>query len=143
MDWANLFLRFDGRISRKPFWVAFCLLFAATLLSILIVEYIGGERIVDIVNLALLYPEFAVIIKRAHDRETPRWILALYFFLDIISNVLAVFGFYDSADDPFAAVWITFFMWLLVGLSLLFELGFRRGVRGPNRYGPDPLERQT
>jgi uncharacterized membrane protein YhaH (DUF805 family) len=27
----------------------------------------------------------------------------------------------------------------LVTIVMLIELGFRRGTRGPNRYGPDPL----
>jgi uncharacterized membrane protein YhaH (DUF805 family) len=29
----------------------------------------------------------------------------------------------------------------IASLMLLIELGFRRGMRGPNRYGPDPLEK--
>jgi uncharacterized membrane protein YhaH (DUF805 family) len=27
----------------------------------------------------------------------------------------------------------------VLGLALLFELGFRKGTPGPNQYGPDPL----
>jgi len=27
----------------------------------------------------------------------------------------------------------------LVTIVMLIELGFRRGTRGPNKYGPDPL----
>jgi uncharacterized membrane protein YhaH (DUF805 family) len=27
----------------------------------------------------------------------------------------------------------------IVSLALLIELGFRRGTRGSNRFGPDPL----
>ncbi len=30
-----------------------------------------------------------------------------------------------------------------VALWFLIELGFRRGVEGPNRYGPDPLGEQV
>ena len=29
----------------------------------------------------------------------------------------------------------------VIGLAVLIELGFRRGTPGPNRYGPDPLEK--
>ena len=29
--------------------------------------------------------------------------------------------------------------YLLLGLALLVELGFRKGTTGPNQYGPDPL----
>jgi len=31
-------------------------------------------------------------------------------------------------------------VWLAFALALIIELGFRRGTRGPNQYGPDPLE---
>ena len=27
----------------------------------------------------------------------------------------------------------------LFGVALLADFGFRKGTRGPNRYGPDPL----
>jgi uncharacterized membrane protein YhaH (DUF805 family) len=30
--------------------------------------------------------------------------------------------------------------YLVFGLALTIDLGFRRGTVGPNRYGPDPLE---
>ena len=30
----------------------------------------------------------------------------------------------------------------VLGLALLFELGFRRGTQGPNPYGPDPLAKR-
>jgi uncharacterized membrane protein YhaH (DUF805 family) len=141
VDWAYLFLRFDGRISRKPYWIATCLLIAAGLFSWLIAYHFGGDRLTAVPDLALMYPEFAVVIKRAHDRETPLWILISYFFLSILVNALTILGLTGPIDDTSTLYLIVLLPWLAVGLFLLVDLGFRKGIRGPNRFGPDPLER--
>jgi uncharacterized membrane protein YhaH (DUF805 family) len=38
-----------------------------------------------------------------------------------------------------AFVFVFIFVVGIVSLALLIELGFRRGTRGSNRFGPDPL----
>src|SRR4051794_14366232 len=75
MDWTYLFFSFDGRISRKPYWIATCALIAATFISIWIQVYVAEPRLGAILNLALLYPDLAVMVKRAHDRQMPIWIV--------------------------------------------------------------------
>jgi uncharacterized membrane protein YhaH (DUF805 family) len=143
MDWSYLFLRFDGRISRKPYWIASCVLIAGGVISWLIADYYGGERLTAVPDFALMYPEFAVVIKRAHDRETPFWILILYFFLGVLANTITILGLDGPIDNTSTLYLIVLVPWLAVSFYLIFDLGFRRGIRGPNRFGPDPLERQS
>jgi uncharacterized membrane protein YhaH (DUF805 family) len=38
---------------------------------------------------------------------------------------------------------ILFWLLSIAGLFVFVENGFMRGTDGPNRYGPDPLARQS
>jgi uncharacterized membrane protein YhaH (DUF805 family) len=143
MDWHRLFFSFDGRISRQPYWSGFCLLVATAIACWTIIIGLGGdERAVAIAELALIYPEFAIVLKRANDRETPLPIIIAYFVLEVTLSALGVLGWSGPAGQASGLFWIVFLPWLMIGVYLLVELGFRRGVPGPNRFGPDPLQRQ-
>jgi uncharacterized membrane protein YhaH (DUF805 family) len=141
MDWAFLYNNFEGRISRKTFWIGVALLTVAELIGYIIAEQLQGDRLSAIVDLAFVYPEFAVAIKRAHDRNMPVLLLVTFFgasaFLDFLT-VLQVNGTQDEPSPILVAIWLPF---MVLGLFLLVELGFRKGVDGPNQYGPDPLAR--
>jgi uncharacterized membrane protein YhaH (DUF805 family) len=43
---------------------------------------------------------------------------------------------FNTAHPIFASIYLFI---VLVDLWALIELGFLRGTRGPNRFGPDPL----
>jgi uncharacterized membrane protein YhaH (DUF805 family) len=51
-------------------------------------------------------------------------------------------GWITSADtaNPTPLMLAILIPYLVFGLALTIDLGFRRGTVGPNRYGPDPLE---
>jgi uncharacterized membrane protein YhaH (DUF805 family) len=142
MNWAYLFLRFDGRISRKPYWIAFCSLTVASLGSLFVFYYLGQDRLSNITDLALLYPEFAVLTKRAHDRETPIWIVIAYLALSALLSVISFLGFDGPFNNPSTLYWIVVVPMWIAATYLIIDLGFRRGTRGPNGFGPDPLEMQ-
>ena len=139
MDWSHLFFGFDGRINRKPYWIASVVLAVVEITGFAVAQNLEQERLIGIIGLAILYPDFAVIMKRAHDRETPYWIPFSYLILSVLQNALSVFALDGPADNPTALYWIVFIPLLIVALYLFIELGFRRGVSGPNRFGPDPL----
>ena len=69
MNWLYLFNGFHGRISRQTFWLASGILILAELVAGFLAEQIQGDRLAAIVDLAFTYPEFAVAIKRLHDRN--------------------------------------------------------------------------
>ena len=136
MDWKNLYLSFEGRINRQPFWLGLL----AFVIVIWILEFVlfaifGGDMMnVDpnaskeaaaaamqatmgrlwlpllILALITLWPTLAIYTKRWHDRDKSGW-WSLIMFVPIIG-----------------AIW------------LIIELGFLSGTDGPNRFGDDPLD---
>jgi uncharacterized membrane protein YhaH (DUF805 family) len=140
MDWLYLLDSFNGRISRKPFWIAFVIVGIANLLVYYLAEAIDGDRLSAIFDLAFTYPQFAIAAKRGHDRNLPPWLVGVVFALSVVLDLLVVLDLAGSKDEPNAVAVVLSVSMLVLGLALLIELGFRRGTPGPNRYGPDPLE---
>jgi uncharacterized membrane protein YhaH (DUF805 family) len=143
MNWVFLFNSFDGRISRKTFWVALALLAVAELFGHYAAEQIEGDRLSAIVDLAFTYPEFAVAVKRAHDRNMPLWLLIIFFGAGAVLDLLTVLELTGTEDQPNMLAIAIALPFTVLGLALLVELGFRKGAPGPNQYGPDPLGPQT
>lgn len=113
MDWNHLFLSFQGRISRQPFWIGvLCLIAVGVVIQLIIASLFAegtGATLGSLVSLALIYPSLAVYAKRCHDRSKSAW-------------------------------WLLLLLIPLVGLIwLIVDLGILPGTPGPNQYGPDPL----
>ena len=100
-----------------------------------------NERLGALCELALLYPESAVLFKRAHDRNMPDIVVIVYVALSVVLGGLTIFGLAGTVDKPSALYWLVTLPCFAVALYLFVDLGFRRGVSGPNQYGPDPLEK--
>ena len=143
LDWVQLFTRFDGRISRRPFWTAFLALLAVEIIGQMLAYQIEGDRLGAIVDLAFTYPEFALFTKRAHDRDMPTWLVGIFFAMSVLMNFLVVVGWSGKMDEPDPFTLIILVPWLIFAIALLIDLGFRRGTSGPNRYGPDPLQKSA
>jgi uncharacterized membrane protein YhaH (DUF805 family) len=130
MNWRVLFFDFDGRASRRQFWIGTLLLVVVAAIPIPILRY--GFDVPSsqwpLYNLpwALLlgYPAMAVLIKRMHDRDRSGWWAAPSYPLHI-AGVLKP----DWLEYPQLA----FSLWIL------WECGCRRGTAGPNRFGDDPM----
>jgi uncharacterized membrane protein YhaH (DUF805 family) len=143
MDWSFLFNSFDGRISRKTFWIGLGLLIVAETAAHFVTEEIQGDRLSAIVDLAFTYPEFAVAAKRAHDRNMPLWLLIVFFAAGAILDLLTVLELSGTDDQPSMLSLAIAVPFTVFGIALLVELGFRKGTPGPNPHGPDPLGPQT
>ena len=139
MDWAYLLNSFDGRISRKTFWIAMGALTVAEIFAHIVAEAIQGDRLSAIVDLAFTYPEFAIAVKRGHDREMPLWLLVVFFGAGAVLDLLTVLQLNGTDEEPSMLSVFIVVPFTVLGLALLIELGFRRGTVGPNQYGPDPL----
>jgi len=139
MDWVYLFSSFEGRISRKTFWIGIAVLIVAELAAYLIAEALQGDRLSAIVDLAFIYPEFAVAVKRAHDRDLPIWILVVFFGGEAVLDLLTVLELSGSGEQPSVVSLFIAVPFTVLLVALLIELGFRRGTIGPNQYGPDPV----
>src|SRR5262245_40505989 len=146
-----LLFGFRGRIPRKSYWLA------QAILQVPAVAGVGGYLMINglalpppgpagplslVWTLALLFPAFAVVVKRLNDRGHPFWVAAIWLGL---ACAAAAFG---AFIDPFTAAinWgrgeaAAFIIFVIVGLWFVIDLGVLRGQRGPNRHGPDPLDR--
>lgn len=142
MDWHHLFLRFDGRINRTPYWIAMGVLLVAEFISFSLGYGRGDERLSALLELAILYPEAAVLFKRAHDRDMPEKVVIAYMALAVVLSGLTIFGLGGTSEEPSALYWLVALPCMALALYLFVELGFRRGVNGPNAHGPDPLAGQ-
>jgi uncharacterized membrane protein YhaH (DUF805 family) len=139
MDWAYLLNSFDGRIGRKTFWIAMSVVTVAELLGHVVAEEIQGDRLSAIVDLAITYPEFAIALKRGHDRNMPLWFLIAFFGAGAVLDLLTVLELTGTDEAPSMISLLIALPFTILGLALLVELGIRRGTVGPNQYGPDPL----
>ena len=146
MDWVDLFTGFHGRISRQPFWIGVLVLAVVEIVCQAVAHRIEGERLGSIVDLAFSYPEFALTLKRAHDRNLPTWWIAALFLGSVLLDFLTVIGVNTELGHinnlNLLGVVLTVPLGIL-GLVLLVDLGFRPGTKGPNRFGPDPLASQV
>lgn len=109
-----LLFSFQGRISRRTYWIFNGFVFVAGMVLGLITEPVN--TIEDISNahiffmLWMLWPNMAIQAKRWHDHDKS----ALWLLINFIPYI--------------GPIWA------------LLENGLRPGTRGPNRFGPDPLE---
>ncbi len=146
MDWVDLFTGFHGRISRQPFWFGVLVLAVVETICQMVAHRLEGDRLGSIVDLAFSYPEFALTLKRAHDRNLATWWVAALFVGSVLLDFLAVIGvnteLRDMSNPNLIGVMTTIPLGVL-SLLLLVDLGFRPGTKGPNRFGPDPLERKV
>ena len=139
MDWAYLLNGFQGRITRQAFWIGMVVVTVAEIFGHLVAEAIQGDRLSAIVDLAFTYPEFAIAVKRAHDRNLPLWLLIVFFGGGAFLDLLTVLELSGSTEQPSLLSLMIAVPFTVLGLALLIELGFRRGTIGPNQYGPDPI----
>lgn len=125
MNWAELFFSAGGRASRGPSLIAAAVLVALAALY----EAAMGPTLHWItgwfVYPALVYSGACVLSKRLHDRGRSGWWAVL-----VLLAVVAVWPRPESFFD---------FLFVLVLLWALVELGVMGGEPGTNRYGPNPL----
>jgi len=161
MDFGYLYGSFDGRINRKPYWMATLILIGVIILLAIIGGFIMagmiGTGAADPTNQALFnlvflvifgYPITALMVKRLHDRDKPGTFAAIFWAPTILSTIGQLLGITTTMTElagemvpiPTALGWILIVLSIVIGLWALVELGFLRGTQGPNRYGPDPLQ---
>jgi uncharacterized membrane protein YhaH (DUF805 family) len=113
MDLINLFFSFEGRISRKSYWL-YCAL--PTIIVSFYVEFAHiyfslPEKLFLI--LIFLWPNLAIHVKRWHDQDKSGW-WHLICFVPYIGFLVAI-----------------------------IMCGFVKGSQGRNRFGDSPLQNLT
>jgi uncharacterized membrane protein YhaH (DUF805 family) len=148
MNIISLFASVEGRISRAAFWLGWLILLSVELAARLALAVPLAPVPSDpfsvrlasfLIDLALLYPEAMVMVKRLHDRnrsgELIGWLFVPYTVL-MITNLLGMSG---DPDHMGVVETLLFAGITIIALAFLVDLGFRRGTRGDNQFGPDPL----
>ena len=125
-EWAELFLSSNGRLSRTPFLIA-----AAVLIGVATVYEAIANHTLHLLTGWFVYPPLmfsgvCLLSKRLHDRGRSGWWAAL-----ILAAIIAVWPQPEHFLD---------FVFSLVVLWAIVELGVMGGEQGANRYGPPPLK---
>jgi uncharacterized membrane protein YhaH (DUF805 family) len=124
INWAELFFSSTGRLARTPFVVAagalvgFGLLYEISVPNTL--HWLTGWFIYP----AMLYVGACLLSKRLHDRGRSGWLAGL-----ILIALTAIWAPPTNAFD---------FVFLLVLVWTVVELGLLSGEQGANRFGPNP-----
>lgn len=150
----ELFTSFEGRISRKSFWIGVLGIVAASVVSLIILQQLfglPGRQLVYVsmaVSFILLWPMAAVCTKRLHDRDKPAmpW-LFIFFGAAFAGNIMRSFEIDYSiitlAEQqvlyPGRIAVVVSLFGLVTGVWALIELGMLKGSRDENSYGPVPL----
>ena len=153
MNLIRTFFGFSGRIGRMRFLfglVALALLSPFSLATILssnpLRDLVGAVRQSGLPglgwSLVLLFTLAALMTKRLHDRgKSGRY--ASLFYLPAALEITRFFLGTVPGLERFASWSFLLAPWLgATGLWFLIELGFYKGQRGPNAYGPQPGQRQ-
>jgi uncharacterized membrane protein YhaH (DUF805 family) len=139
VDWVGLFLRLDGRIGRKAFWLGFLAVVGGLLVADMMTRGVGAAALLTIL---LLYPLVAVMVKRLHDRGRSGWwaaVVAAPVGVSILAALIARFVGFGEVGIQAAAkggIWVS--VAVLAAVAIV-ELGFRRGDPGYSEHGPPPL----
>ncbi len=162
-----LFFSFAGRISRLYWWLGMLAVELTSLSVTMALLWLMGEdptfywndeppnaqtALAEIIAFLLtLRVALAIDIKRIHDRGR-----SAYLLVPLYLTLLMLIAFDATGSNPLF-VWpdeqelhAVFPVFLLARISLMiafmvyivwlvFELGFRKGIAGPTKYGADPL----
>jgi uncharacterized membrane protein YhaH (DUF805 family) len=139
-----------GRVTRARFWLTYLGYGAYFLIVVLIAQALRPDN--DTIFFVAWLPGAAAVlsamVRRAHDRgRGASWLIAWFFVVPIasitvpfllliplqingrMSEQLSAIVFGTVATLASLPMW-----WVMI------EIGFLRGTRGENRFGPDPLE---
>ena len=100
IKWISFFGDFDGRISRRTFWLTGIVVFiiqiliavAAAVAAEAIANEAAGDMAMDIVLFVFLYPQFVISVKRGHDRNISTWMIGVAYILLALFDVLRFAG---------------------------------------------------
>jgi uncharacterized membrane protein YhaH (DUF805 family) len=121
--WKTLFFSFGGRIGRETFWIGILVLAAGW-----IVPFVLLTAIQDVTGQPGLLMS-----------ETAGWVFSLWIAFLFFADFPIVIKRLHDLD---MSGWWVLFKFVPLGYFLfLLMLGVFKGTRGPNRYGPDPLDK--
>jgi uncharacterized membrane protein YhaH (DUF805 family) len=140
MDWVTLLFSASGRINRAKYWIVHLVYIPLTAIAFLLLFSVRGNFpyfVLGAVYLACFYSITVAAIKRLHDRDKSGWWI-LFFW--ILPSVLAGYRFLTAEAMGSNIAW---FVGLIITLWFYVEVGCLPGTSGPNRFGPNPLDKSS
>ena len=143
MNIRYLFTSFEGRISRKPFWVGTI----STIVLFFVLEFVGlyvlgfvhdfegrlsdTQRMLVTLLAAILslYPLLAIIVKRLHDHNISGWFAAFYIVPFLVSFVMERIVPRDWYILEYVGLLVSSASWT-IGFIFFILLGCLRGTEG-------------
>jgi uncharacterized membrane protein YhaH (DUF805 family) len=162
MNLTALLFSFQGRIRRLDWWVASLAVGVVSAIVTAILEFaakLSGASVVDLdmhqfastgvfsiavlaLSLVSSWINFALCVKRLHDRDRTGWWLvwqALVLVLAVVLVIVAIAMQKEQMSILNILAVAAGLAALIVSIWLFVEIGFLRGTQGPNRFGPDLL----
>ena len=154
--WGRYF-SFEGRISRRALWFRFFefpIILSLGIVIFFAIQYhffapdpASGtySRAIDsilakVLGLFWLFTLVSAVVRRLHDINRSAWWFAVLYFGPILFGIaINEFGSFKGNVPGFIILILIILM--IPGMIWSLELKFRRGTIGPNRFGPDPLDR--
>ena len=135
---------FRGRATRKEYWKVMVLLWACILGCRIVFEFISispstAEVIGAWIGIVYVITSAPVTVRRLHDLFGFSWgVLVFNIGVSVFGNC-ARLGIYKTESDDVGGL-----LWLCAVTCNIYWSGVMlciRGTKGPNKYGPDPLEK--
>jgi uncharacterized membrane protein YhaH (DUF805 family) len=168
MGTLHLFFGFSGRINRGKYWLAVVIWILIWIVAIgafllwglaifdrnlqdgslpspddfdafwrMVRDYSVLSLIIFVFLIVSWVSALAIGVKRLHDRDRSGWWIVLLYFGPMVLQ-----GAQNSAESGTLASILLGLGAFALSIWALVELGFLRGTRGPNRFGPDPVARE-
>ena len=140
----------QGRSNRAKYWlgiVIWLLVYAAVAAPYFVLSaqppavVLGIGALLIVMLIAGTVSSILFSIRRLHDRDKSGHWLWLYVAVPAVLNVAV--NVVSLGKPEAAPVTVTFPLALValgITIWMIVELGFLRGTRGANRFGPDPLQ---
>ena len=138
------YLNFKGRAARSEFWWFFLFyVLASYAVNAIPVNSSIKLTISLIFGFASTIPYFAVACRRMHDSNRS----GIWFLLTLLpfSSVIYLYSRTYYSNGVFSTT-TSLIIAMIVGYAGLITLGVllaKKGTEGPNKYGPDPLEKDS
>ncbi len=153
------FFSFDGRTRRLDWWlIGIGLAVVQAALGVVLGRLLlgswgwlqmentqGAAWLSFALMLLFIWPQTALSMRRAHDRDNRGWLVLVSSALALTQGIamLAAPDFMSAPMVPPFSVWdiprhLLTSASLVIGFWLLVTLGFLDGTPGPNRYGQSP-----
>jgi len=137
---------FNGRAPRSEYWYFVLFGVIAGVVGNLINIAAGVPIASALIELVLLLPGIAVLVRRLHDVDRTGW-WAL-FPIPVLIGIVMLLGLLHAVGAerfPAVVLLVGMVVWIVtvVVSIVLLVWACTRGTRGPNRFGPDPLAGAT